>query len=352
MIQDGTAKFAAIAIETYAGKTDSRSPSVVRSHHAIIYTRNAPDSPNTLSSPIRVSPLATGTRLDPKSRLDFGNSYRYSPASKSVIEPRITCLLGGQKASSLPDTGAKVNFLPLAYVKARKLVVDATKAQVFNTAIGRPMTSVGTVPLSLEFDRETRRYPLEWHVVPDTPMGLPVLGGPFLRLTKTFREYKHRVSQKLLYSFPHRLWSSGSSHQLISGFVNGVPINALPDTGSNIMAMSAAYAKTRSFYVDRARQYRILVRFPDGYTTRTRGVVKNAKLQFGSRPEDIYYKDVYVLDDLEHDLVLDYMFLYETDALDLYEDSLSEYDTDDADEDMSFCAIQRDDPRSEGTQQV
>ena len=262
---------------------------------------------------------------------------RYSDTSGN-IEPTIECIVNGQQTSSFPDTGARANFISKSYVDRFKIHYDTTSQQIFKNGIGTKIKTLGTVQLPFSFTGESKSHLLQFHVVRRALRDI-VLGEPFLRLTRTFSDFKHRVTRKFRHFQSFRLCYAGASYQRIQGYLDGTAVDSLPDTGSDILAMSAEYARGRGFRVDRSKEHRVQILFADGSTGTTRGIIKGAVWQFGSSPSTSYLEDFYVLDDLQCDVILSYDFLEKTDSFTEYADSFIDLDVDEENEIEGFYTL-------------
>jgi hypothetical protein len=258
--------------------------------------------------------------------------------SMGTSEPTIECIVGGQQTGSFPDSGAPANFLSKTYADKLGVPIRSESSRWFKTGIGNAFQSLGTVIVPFSFEGEREQYPLEFHVMSRALRDV-VLGGPFLRLTKTLSHFKHRITRKLRHlRLPQVCYVQGLQQQIF-GYVDGEFTEALPDTGSDILAMSTEYAKRRSLHIDDSEEHRIEILFADGSVGTTRGIVKDVAWEFASSPSEVYRKGFYVLDDLECDVLLNYDFLEETDAFSYYEDSFTQSMFIDGEDVASFFTI-------------
>jgi hypothetical protein len=275
---------------------------------------------------------------EPKRLSGDNNSAQREPFE--IFDRSIDCVLDGDETSSFPDTGARANFISKSYVDRHKIKYDTTPKQVFKNGVGAKIKTLGTVMLPFSFQGESECHLLLFHVVGRALRDV-VLGEPFLSLTRTFSHFKHRITRKLRYIRSPRVCYTGGSHRGIQGYLNGVSVNALPDTGSDILVMSTEYARNRGFQVESSLEHRISVLFADGSTRTTRGVVKDVAWQFGSSPLNTYWADFYVVDDLQCDVILGYDFLEMTDCFVEYADSFINFDTDELNEVEGFYTLTR-----------
>ncbi|KAK5164484.1 uncharacterized protein LTR77_009690 [Saxophila tyrrhenica] len=118
----------------------------------------------------------------------------------------------------------------------------------------------------------------------------------------------------------------GAPQQLVSGSLEGKPVYALPDTGSDLMLISEAYATSNGFVIDTAFEHQKDLQFADGSSGRTSGVVHNLKWSYDDSKEEVSKVDFYVLDGLECDVLLSYDLLGETQAYTKHESTFIERD--------------------------
>ncbi|RSM03283.1 hypothetical protein CDV31_010559 [Fusarium ambrosium] len=121
---------------------------------------------------------------------------------------------------------------------------------------------------------------------------------------------KHAITQREQQS--SITWSPKNDNQLrsvtsyeVPGTINGIPVEALPDWGSAIEAISEAFARQHGFSIDATGTQTI--RLPGGNITESVGrVVGDFKFQ---RESDVYQCQFHVLRDSVFDLVLGRRFL-------------------------------------------
>ncbi|XEV04487.1 hypothetical protein FSHL1_009774 [Fusarium sambucinum] len=92
--------------------------------------------------------------------------------------------------------------------------------------------------------------------------------------------------------------------------INDSSVLALPDTGSDVMLISADYARRNNFDVHQGAEHQLELEFGDGSTAFTTGVVHDAEWVFGDSGQMVR-SDVYVLEDLSVDVVLSADFVFE-----------------------------------------
>jgi len=260
----------------------------------------------------------------------LGTRVRTTPiAQRAIYEPSTSGRLQDEEILAFPDTGAAANFISLQYVRSRGLAVDLDTAKSHvRTGAGSLVSILGTVTLPFSFRCEREKHELEFNVVRSAVHDV-VLGSPFLNLTETFTRHFHRIKQKLRDSCRPRICLLGSQ-QYVRGSANGIHVDAVPDTGADVSVMSAAFARQHGFVVNTADEHRISLVFADGSTATTIGLVEDVEWNYESS-RDSYRLGVYVLEELQTDLILDYTFLFDTDAFVVYEDDFWVEDDDTSD---------------------
>jgi hypothetical protein len=248
----------------------------------------------------------------------LGPQKVYSSIGKPRIvrETRLPSTLNGHEISAVPDVGAAANFIALRYVHKHGLIINHAARKLVQTAVGSAVDILGTVTLPFSFKNEEMIHHLTFNVMREAVHDV-IIGSPFLKLTKTYTRYKHRLQQMLREVRLPRLRFLGS-HQYVRGWVDGAYVDAVPDTGADVPVMSLAFAEQHGFIVDTNAKHRILLQFADGSTATTLGIVRDMNWSFGSS-EVQHHIDVYVLEELQTDLILDNNFLYDTNAFVVHE---------------------------------
>jgi hypothetical protein len=139
-----------------------------------------------------------------------------------------------------------------------------------------------------------------------------VLGSPFLQATETLTRYAHRIGRRCHEALSHRVCALGAS-QRVSGRLNGIHMDATPDTGSDVSLMSASFAARHRLKINTDKHHRVLLEFADGSTARATGLVENVEWAYGDTGIN-HRINVYVLPGLSVDLLLGYGFLHDTNA--------------------------------------
>ena len=135
--------------------------------------------------------------------------------------------------------------------------------------------------LNFQFAEEKTRHRLLCVVLPlpATSRSL-VLGGSFLDVTETCTRNLHRMKRVFSSLACISLNLLGGQQDFVSGYLNGKETLAVPDTGSDIMAISRGYAKKLGLKVYRKPHHRSKIQFIDGSKAMTDGVVRDVPWQF------------------------------------------------------------------------
>jgi hypothetical protein len=240
-----------------------------------------------------------------------------SQRTHKASEPFIKAQLNETEVSAFPDTGAAANFMSLQYVKDHGLKLDRASSSVVELGNGSTVSTLGTTTSLFSFAGEEATHTLHFNVLRTSVYDV-VLGSPFLKATETLTRYTHRVGQRFREALSYRVCALGAA-QRVSGRLNGVHIDATPDTGSDVSLVSASLAARRKLKIRTDTQHRVLLKFADGSTARATGLVENLEWVYGDTgaPHRI---DVYVLPELSVDLLLGYDFLHDTNAFVAHED--------------------------------
>jgi hypothetical protein len=231
--------------------------------------------------------------------------------ARLIREPSLPARLNGKEISAFPDLGAPANFIALHLVQSYGFAIKPAVRQVVSTSIGSAISIMGTVTLPFSFEGEDKSYQLEFNVISEAIHNV-IVGSPFLSLTRTFTRHAHRLKQKFRKVLLPRMCFLGS-HQYVSGRVNGIYVEAVPDTGADVPLMSKSFAKYNGLVIHTGPEHRVLLEFADGSTATTIGLVKGVEWRFWTSKEP-YHLDVYVIEKLQTKFILDNTFLYNTNA--------------------------------------
>jgi hypothetical protein len=254
------------------------------------------------------------SRIDQLEELVSNQSQR--AYSNTASEPFIKARLGENEVSAFPDTGAAANFVSLQYVKSHGLNIDRKSSSLVKLGNGSTVSTLGTTTSLFSFAGEKAAHTLLFNVLRTSVYDV-VLGSPFLQATETLTRYAHRIGRRCREALSHRVCALGAS-QRVSGRLNGIHMDATPDTGSDVSLMSASFAARHRLKINTDKHHRVLLEFADGSTARATGLVENVEWAYGDTGFP-YRMDVYVLPELSVDLLLGYDFLHDTNAFVAYE---------------------------------
>lgn len=272
-------------------------------------------------------------RSDPKD-IKPQPAHQRTTSSSSMTEPVIHGSLHNTNVEAFPDTGAAANFMSSRYVQNQGFEVDVSNKGHVKIGSGSRIRIMGTVTLPFSFTGESEKHSLVFNVLRKSVHDV-VLGSRFLRMTETFTRFAHRVGRRVRKAFEHsfhRMCLLGSQ-QFVSGLINGVSTEAIPDTGADVSVMSASFAKANGLHINREWQHQVMLGFADGSTATAIGLVENAAWNYGADGRT-YYTDICVLEDLPVDLVLGYDFLCETCAFAEHENAF--WHTEDREDDDAW----------------
>lgn len=278
----------------------------------ITYDTMLADHPYTYS-PRKNPPPANNSTVDYSS----GGRVRYVDGEANGVSVR-----------SLPDTGAAECCISSSFAtRLGKTPMQGTARKVA-VGSGKKLSSPGTVSLVWRFQDETDLYDMVCTVVPGLKHDL-ILGLPFLKLTKTMSKFKHRIKHtvsKVFTRFSKKLFFSllGVQRQRLWGLLDGELTGVVPDSGSDVVLISEAYAKQRGFKVNRRNADRLELEFADGSIGRTSGVVENLTWAFDDKTS--IKTNFYVLRGLPVDVVLSNDLLFDFDVYSSYEHQILDAD--------------------------
>ncbi|KAK3295074.1 uncharacterized protein B0H64DRAFT_476429 [Chaetomium fimeti] len=263
---------------------------------------------------------------------------RPSSHSTEIRDRRVCGVINGTQIRAIPDTGADESFISASFLKRLKRrqpagpgmgiqEVEARDGPTVRLASGKTVTCTSTASIPWTFEGENRTYRLDCRVLPKCPQDL-ILGDGFLRLTETLTSFKHRISTTLRSLATKKLFRlnyMGHDKRRLWGHLDGDPVAALPDSGSDIMAISADYARRRGFQIDRGYDNRVMVQFADGSTAWTDGVVRDLQWEFGLTDDSKVACDFYVLENLPVDVLFNSDFVFDYNVFGQHDNSLFSY---------------------------
>lgn len=246
-----------------------------------------------------------------------------NPANKRHYE--VPGNLNGAQVMAFPDTGAEKNIISLDFAIRNKLEIQRDSQLEFQLPTAKVSRSIGTAYLPWQFAGESKVFKVLFSVLPKCTHDV-IIGGKFLKFTETLTKFARRIKTKLL-PFPPRLGVKllGSQRQRVRGSLDGERAVAIPDTGSDVMLVSTAYAKQRGFKIFGQNDCRSELEFADGSRAFTRGLVKDVDWSFDDS-DTSYQCDFHVLDNLSVDIVLSNDFLFDVNAFSEYDSSFFDED--------------------------
>lgn len=213
------------------------------------------------------------------------------------------------------------SVISAGFAKQHKIKIDTNAGSEIRLADNRVVESIGTASLPFSFLGEKTLYTCAFKVMAHCAHDV-VFGYRFLRKTATLPGLKHfarRAKEVILTTYQRiRMMLTGPPEQFMPGFINGLPVNAVPDTGSDAMVVSHDFAKRMGFKVHREREHRVWLTLADGAEVLTSGMVMNAEWRFSKTtglPSDFGFEyNLLVLDNMPCDMVLSGEFLHRTQA--------------------------------------
>ncbi|RKL02203.1 hypothetical protein BFJ71_g4654 [Fusarium oxysporum] len=275
----------------------------------------APNGYNNIRNPAGVQRLFESVR--PSRAIPTGNRLQ-SILNPGLKDYRVKAKVGEYEVDALPDTGAKYNFISQQFVVKGCLVPDNTTPETIQLPCGKTVISPGTVKVPFLFQGEIKKYVLDCRILPGCTSDL-VLSGSFLRATKTLTKFKNRIQGVLrnLKTCP-RVSLLGNEEQRLWGRLNGHHVLALPDTGSDVMLVSAQWAKSNYLEVDYSPEHHLELEQGDGSRFFTIGCIHNATWTFGDSEQQTSW-DFYVVNDLPVDILFSNEFIFEFDLFSKFE---------------------------------
>lgn len=265
---------------------------------------------------LRDFPFASQHPSASANRMDEGENYfeqlsrRFSSGLKDY---RVEAIVGEHQVDALADTGAQSNFISAQFVDKVGLVPDGRGPTKIQLPGGKQIVSPGVVQVPFSFRGELKKHMLECWIIPGCTNDL-ILSGSFLRATKTLTKFKNRIKKSIRQSLTRLSFNLiGDERQRLWGSLNGKSVLALPDTGSDVMLVSAAWARENKLKIDRDLEHRLELELADGTNVFTTGVVHDARWRFGDSAQEVH-SDFYVLEDLSVDVVLSSDFIFEFDV--------------------------------------
>ena len=225
--------------------------------------------------------------------------------------------MNGTAVSGAVDTGAERSCVSPEFAAAHGLSPGQGTQHPVRLGNSRKVKSPGLVTVPWQFAGESQIHAIECAIIPGCPHPF-ILGAKFLRLTQTLTTFfKRRVKSTARavravrdhLSHTLRLRLIGGEKQRVWGYLDGELASAVPDSGSDVMLLSRAYAQSRGLHINEAEQHRLKLQLGDGSYAWTSGLVTDLEWSFGDSGETLT-SDFYVLDDLPVDIVFSGDFLF------------------------------------------
>jgi hypothetical protein len=244
--------------------------------------------------------------------------------------------------NALADSCAKWNFIREDYADLLGLHIDRGQTSEVTVGSGKKVVTTGVTKTSFRFRDESQEYPLIFHILPNCIHNV-ILGKGFLKATSTLSNllnFARRIKERILKGVSHHhLLYLGDSAPRFGGLVNGIPHEALADSGAKVLVMDEDYALSMGLHISREEEHRTLLRFADESTAYTSGVTYGVEWQFGYGGQSQRFQlDFHILKHSPANVILSDKFLFSTEAFCNYECFLVDDDEDD-DEDAYFFAI-------------
>ena len=224
--------------------------------------------------------------------------------------------------SALVDSGSDLDIVSANFMQQHGLQLDSserTDIQLPNKVI----SSLGTITLPFSPDGETSIFHRKFYVLPSCTHDV-ILGHRFLKATQMLTKFAHCLRAKFTpRPYGPRIRLIGSPKQRIAGAINGCPVKAVPDTGSDVMLMSWRQARKLRLHVLTGSKYRTRLEFADGSTALTHGIVFNVNLRFGGANAGNRICNFHIMKRLPCDIILSNEFIYQSNALRLCEQIMS-----------------------------
>lgn len=247
----------------------------------------------------------------------------------SLAEPRVAAVVNGVEVSTLVDTGAGTNFISMSFARRMSLKIDRSSHSQVELPNRTTSRIVGTVLMPFQFKGESETYELQFQVLARSLYDV-VIGGQFLKHTETLTRHMARRVQTFYRKMTSALRVNFVGSQgFVGGRLDGRPVSAMPDTGSDVTLISAEYARQRGFTINKGLQHRKLLQFMDGSTAYTSGVVQSLDWEYHATHSEKFNGDFYVLDGLNCDVLLGFDFVQHTGCFERYLDCHFEIEQDD-----------------------
>ncbi|KAI0544308.1 hypothetical protein F4679DRAFT_565421 [Xylaria curta] len=268
--------------ETSTSKTN-RPP---RRKRAVKLKQGQPFRPETRNRPLASSAIIRDTTISrkPNAGVQISRGCSLSDVKNGIRAPEWHVIgeINGCPIDALADTGANVNAISKDEADRTGILPQpGTAGKTIRLPSGKICLSLGTADLSFSFDGEHAAHSLRCNIVERLEYGM-VLCYDFLRKTETltrfFKDRIKEVTKSGMKRFSLCLLDDSAVPNIMrarmNGFINGSLANVVPDTGSDIMAISASCVRRLGLEVDITRKTQVT--FADGSSATTLGIVTAA----------------------------------------------------------------------------
>ena len=200
---------------------------------------------------------------------------------------------------------------------------DPNSQQDFRIANGKIVQSVGTTGLTSCFFAKDKEVEFScMFFVFETLITPIIMGMSFLQETQTLSKNRHRL-ERLEFSSraPVQSCFMNSPNQPLLCVLEGVPVLANADTGSNVNLISLAFAKYRGFSIIRLEE-ECGVQFANGEISRLCGEL-SLTVVVGALQGMKFDLEFFVTENLSIPVVLGDEMLYDSGVFEMYEDAFS-----------------------------
>ena len=238
----------------------------------------------------------------------------------------------GSTYATCPDSGSHENIMVKGVAQQLGLDIESSTEhrKEFRIGNGKIVKSLGRTCVKCSFAKEPDLEYLCWFYVFRSLIKSVIMGMAFLDATETLTKHKNRLQCSMSpRTGPLQLCALNNPAQRLGCMAEGKRILANADTGSEIDFISLAYAKRRSFEIEKVNPQENKVQFADGSLSYLAGRVSldifigQYDLLSVNRGGKRLQRTFYVLDGLTSDMLLGDEFLDETDAFNTYRAALS-----------------------------
>ncbi|KAF2730704.1 hypothetical protein EJ04DRAFT_32147 [Polyplosphaeria fusca] len=323
-------------LHSFVAAQESQSLELAQELHSILSIPVKHLHSNLLVQKVRSLIRQINDRLPEKLNLRtkcFITSGSGEPPNRVFEIPGV--LRGAHHFNALGDYCAKANFMREGFARQIGLSIDHNCTSSVIVGSGKKISTVGKVEAPFRFKDEKQQYPLTFHILPNCIHNV-ILGRLFLKFTKTFSDLLNktrRIKERIVSGIAslHLLYL-GESAPRFTGILNGIPQDALADSGAKVMVLDEQHAREMGVPISSGDTHRHTLVFADNSTALKSGMAYNALWSFG--PYDIDQKhmlDFHILQDAPANVVLSDVFLFDNEAFSRYECYLVDEDDEDPD---------------------